>query len=63
MRCYDRNIGSNGDHRCFALDNDNFLQFAASIPGELGALIEIPPGLSLDVSDEVKRAFLTEEGA
>ena len=26
-------------------------------------MIEVPPGLSLDVSDEVKRAFLTEEGA
>ena len=45
------------------LDNDDFLQFAASVPGELGALMEIPPGLRLDVSDEVKRAFLTEEGA
>ena len=45
------------------LDNDDFLQFAASTPGEFGTLIEIPSGLSLDVSEEVKRAFLTEEGA
>lgn len=45
------------------LDNDDFLQFAASTPSELGSLMEIPPGLRLDVSDEVKRVFLTEEGA
>lgn len=45
------------------LDNDDFLQFAASTPSELGSLMEIPPGLRLDVSDEVKKAFLTEEGA